>query len=67
MPPYAPDFPPREPLWSKVKAWLRQVGARTREALWEAIGQRLQAVVPDECRHYFTQSGYSATLKRETL
>jgi len=54
-------------LWSKVKAWLRQVGARTREALWEAIGQRLQAVVPDECRHYFTQSGYSATLKRETL
>jgi transposase len=67
LPPYSPDFNPIEKLWSKVKAWLRKVGARTQEALWEAIGQALQAVVPEECQHYFAHCGYHATPERETL
>src|SRR5438128_1678124 len=36
LPPYSPDLSPIEPCWSKVKAWLRGVGARTAGALGEA-------------------------------
>ena len=67
LPPYSPDFNPIEKLWAKVKAWLRKVGARTKDALWDAIAQVLRAVVPEECRHYFAHCGYPATPKRETL
>jgi transposase len=37
VPPYAPDFSPIEPCWSKVKAILRATAARTRETLDAAI------------------------------
>ena len=61
LPPYSPDFNPIEPLWSKVKSPLRAVGARTREALWSAIGPALDAVLPHECRNFFAHCGYPAT------
>lgn len=67
LPPYSPDYNPIEQLWSKVKAWLRKVGARTRAALWEAMGQALTAVLPEECRHYFVHCGYTATPNCEPL
>jgi len=38
LPPYSPDFNPIEQAFSKIKGFLRQIDARTREALLEAIG-----------------------------
>lgn len=58
LPAYSPDFNPIEKLWSKVKAWLRRVGAKTFETVTAAIGDALRAVADDECRNYFTSCGY---------
>jgi transposase len=38
LPPYSPDYSPIEKAFSKIKALLRKVGARSHEALLEAIG-----------------------------
>jgi transposase len=46
LPPYSPDLNPIEEAFSKVKGLLRRVGARTREALLEALGTALGAVSP---------------------
>ena len=58
LPPYSPDFNPIEKLWSKVKAWLRRVGAKTFDSLTATIGDALRAVQPNECRSYFNSCGY---------
>jgi len=58
LPPYSPDLNPIEKLWSKVKAWLRRVGARTFETLTHAIADALRAVQMDECSNYFNSCGY---------
>jgi transposase len=34
--PYSPDYAPIERLWSKVKAYLRRVAARSKESIYEA-------------------------------
>ena len=60
FPPYSPDMNPIEKLWSKVKAWLRRVAARTVEGLIHAVGEALRAVDADECLHYFRSCGYDA-------
>jgi transposase len=44
LPPYSPDYNPIEEAFSKIKALVRRVGARSREALLEAIGEALSAV-----------------------
>ena len=44
LPPYSPDLNPIEEAFSKVKGLLRRTGARTREALIEAMGRALEAV-----------------------
>lgn len=36
LPPYSPDFSPIELMWSKVKAYLKKVKARTQEELEKA-------------------------------
>jgi len=58
LPPYSPDPNPIEKLWSKVKAWLRRVGARTLEAVIDAVGDAMRAVADVECLHYFLSCGY---------
>ena len=58
LPPYSPDFNPIENAFSKLKALLRKVAARTRDALWSAVGAALEAFTPDECRNYFSAAGY---------
>jgi hypothetical protein len=35
--------------------------------LWEALGQALSAVRPEECLHYFIHCGYTATPKCKPL
>lgn len=58
LPPYSPDLNPIEKLWSKVKAWLRCVGAKTFDTLTDAIGDVLRAVKINECSNYFASCGY---------
>lgn len=58
LPPYSPDFNPIEKLWSKVKAWLGRVEAKTFDSLSDAIAAALRAVKPNECRNYFTSCGW---------
>jgi transposase len=58
LPPYSPDLNPIEQLFAKLKALLRSVAARTKEALWDAIGQALDAFPEAECQNYLTNCGY---------
>ena len=59
LPPYSPDLNPIEQLFAKLKALLRKAAARTREALWNTIGQLLEEFPPQECQNYITNSGYA--------
>ena len=59
LPAYSPDFSPIEEAFSKLKTFLRRVGARTREALQEAIAQALTLITAQDARGWFTHCGYS--------
>jgi transposase len=61
LPAYSPDLNPIEEAFSKLKALLRKAGARTREALMEAMGRALDAVTVDDARGYFEHRGYRPT------
>src|SRR3954462_2520691 len=37
---------------------LRKAAARTKEALWGAIGRHLHGFTPEECRNYLAHCGY---------
>ena len=58
LPSYSPDFSPMEDTFSKVKAYLRRAGARTREALQESICQALLTVTPQDAQGWFRHCGY---------
>ena len=58
QPPYSPDLNPIEKMWSKIKALLRSAGARTREALHQALTAALAAVTPNDARGWFAHCGY---------
>ena len=58
LPPYSPDFSPIEEAFSKIKAILRKLEARTQEALVEAIGQALDAVSQEDALGWFSHCGY---------
>jgi transposase len=58
LPPYSPDLNPIEEAFAKLKALLRRAGARTREALIEAMGRALDAVTARDARGFFEHCGY---------
>jgi transposase len=58
LPPYSPDLNPIEQLFSKLKALLRKAAARTKDALWIAIGHLIDAFEPNECRNFTRNCGY---------
>ena len=60
LPPYSPDLNPIEEAFAKLKALLRKAGARTREALLEAMGRALDAVTVRDARGFFEHRGYRA-------
>jgi transposase len=66
LPPYSPDLNPIEPSFAKLKALFRKAAARSRDALWNAIGQFLSRFAPQECANYFAEAGYVLP-NRETL
>jgi len=47
-----------EETFSKLKTFLRRVGARTREALEEAICQALLTIMAADARGWFRHCGY---------
>jgi transposase len=62
LPSYSPDLSPIEEAFSKLKAVLRRVGARTSEALQEAIGQALLTITPQDAHGWFTHCGYRSNV-----
>ena len=66
LPAYSPDFSPIEETFSKIKAFLRRAGARTPEALQEAIAQALLTVTPQDARGWFGHCGYLLPQERQS-
>ena len=58
LPAYSPDFAPIEQVFSKVKAYLRGVGARTQDRLEQAISEALARITPADARGWFQHCGY---------
>jgi len=61
LPPYSPDLNPIEMAFAKLKALLRKAAERTRDALWDRIGEVLGAFSAQECANYFRHAGYAST------
>lgn len=59
LPPYSPDLNPIELAFAKLKALLRKAAERTRDALWDRIGQLLDSFSPQECANYLAHAGYA--------
>ena len=57
LPPYSPDFNPIEEMFSKRKGFLRRVGARAKEHLYDAIGEGLREVTPGDILGWFRHAG----------
>jgi transposase len=62
LPPYSPDLNPIEQLFAKLKALLRQLAARTKDELWDALGRLLATVPASECANYLRHCGYGSIL-----
>jgi transposase len=58
LPGSSPDFSPIEETFSKLKAYLRRAGARTREALEDALCQALLTVTTQDAQGWFRHCGY---------
>jgi transposase len=59
LPPSSPDFTPIEQAFSKIKALLRGLGARTKEALQEAVGLAIEAITRHDAAAWFAHAGYA--------
>ena len=61
LPRYSPDFNPIEGAWSKLKAYLRKVAARTPKALDRALTRGLARISAANARGWFKHAGYKTT------
>jgi transposase len=59
LPSYSPDLNPIEPAWAKMKGWLREIAARTADALHEALAPALDAITPQNAQGFFRHAGYT--------
>jgi transposase len=59
LPPYSPDFTPIEQAFSKIKAILRGLGARSKEALQEAVRLAIEAITRHDAVAWFAHAGYA--------
>jgi transposase len=59
LPPYSPDLNPIEKCWSKIKTYLRQAKARTRQALEQALKEVLMLITKEDAEGWFMSCGYS--------
>jgi transposase len=61
LPPWSPDYTPIEDMYSKVKEFLRRVAARAKGDLYDAIGEALKQVTPEDIVGWFKEAGLCAT------
>ena len=61
LPPYSPDYTPIEEMFSKFKQDLRRAEARTRTGLYDAVGEVLRRVTPEDILGWFRHAGLCAT------
>src|SRR3954449_1260565 len=57
LPPYSPDYTPIEEMVSKFKGFLRRVGARAKEHLYDAIAEGLREVTDEDILGWFRHAG----------
>ena len=57
LPAYSPDLNPIEMAFSKLKAHLRRLEARTYDQLIQALGDICGLYDPDECWNFFKAAG----------
>lgn len=62
LPPYSPDLSPVENCGSKVKTAIRARSPRTREDLYDAMGDALRAVTLVDAQAWFVHCGYRVKL-----
>ncbi len=60
LPPYSPDLNPIEQAFAKLKALLRKAAARSRDELWQAIGEILGQFSAHECQNFIRNAGYGS-------
>jgi transposase len=58
QPRYSPDLNPIENAWSKIKAYLRKVKARTHEDLFKAIGEAIDSIERNDIAGWIKHCGY---------
>lgn len=58
LPPYSPDLSPIEPMWSKVKQFLRRAEPRTPDALGRAASKGFASVTEQDAHGWFRDCGY---------
>jgi len=58
LPPYSPDLNPIEMAFSKLKAHLRRIGARTYDQLIAALGDICDLFTPSQCAGFLKAAGY---------
>ena len=63
LPSYSPDLNPIEQVFSKIKNILRKLGARTHEALLEAMEEALSKVTPADAAGWFEHCGYQVEVQ----
>jgi transposase len=60
LPPYSPDKNPIEMAFSKLKAHLRRMKARTFGTLFESVAEACELFPQQECQNYFRAAGHVA-------
>ena len=60
LPAYSPDLNPIEMAFSKLKAHLRRIEARTFDQLIQALGDICTLFDPNECWNFFKAAGYAS-------
>lgn len=58
LPAYSPDLNPIEQFFAKLKAALRRLAPRSREALYRDVALTLSNIAPTECTNYLANAGY---------
>lgn len=58
LPPYSPELNPIEEAWSKLKHFLRKLGARSRDALLSGVVTLIDRITAKDARGWIAHSGY---------
>ena len=60
LPPYSLDFNPIEQMWSKIKAFLRKVKARSVDIIFKALPSAFDAITVQDILGWFHFDGFSS-------